>query len=365
MTAPRTRISATGRRSARRTMPDETNDDTRRSQHAGRREDDEREANFGRAEAVLSRLVGTSPQMKDVKKRLRQFAPTDAPMLLLGASGTGKGLAAEVIHDISGRSGPLEPVNCATLSRDLSGAQLFGHARGAFTGAVSSTIGAVGRANRGTLFLDEITDLPREVQPALLTVVEDGLYHPLGSDSMRHSNFRLIAATAGPIEELVVRGEFRGDLYARLRTFTIRLPDLDDRGADIILIAEHLLPGICSRIHREQLQLSPDARAKLLECDWPGNVRDLAGVLMQAAVIAEEDRIDGPTMEQAMTSFYEEGAATGAHGPLSLSEQEENAQRKAIRRALLACDGNKTEAAAMLDISTSKLYRLRKQLGID
>lgn len=364
MTARRTPIGATGRRPARRLMPDYTDDGRPRSQPS-RRRDDAREDDFVRAEEILARIVGRSPLMKDVKERLRQFAPTDVPILLLGASGTGKGLTAGVIHDISGRSGPLEAVNCATLSRELSGTQLFGHARGAFTGAVNSTIGAVGRAHRGTLFLDEITDLPIEIQPVLLTVVEDGLYHPLGVDSARHSDFRLIAATARPIKELVRRGEFRRDLYARLRACTVRLPDLDDRAVDAILIAEHLLPEICRRIQREHLRLSPDARAHLLDCDWPGNVRDLAGVLTQAAVTAEEDGIDGATMERAMKNFYEGGSATGAHGSLSLSEQEANAQRKAIRRALLACDGNKAATAAMLDISTSKLYRLRKELEID
>lgn len=363
---PPTTKRVTGRRPVRRAMPDDdSRDATRHSQLSGRREDDQREAAFIRTEAELDRLVGVSPQMKAVKETLRKFAPTKTPMLLLGASGTGKGLAAEVIHNISGRPGPFEPINCATLSRDLSGAQLFGNTRGGFTGAVNSTTGAVGRAHRGTLFLDEVADLPLKVQPALLTVVEDGRYLPVGADEARRSDFRLIAATARPLGALMQRGQFRDDLYARLSKVHVRLPDLDDRGPDIILIAEHMLPGICRQLDRAQVRLTAEARAHLLSCAWPGNVRDLNSVLMQAVVIADQDRIDGPTMQRALASYYDEDAAEGTEGLLTLSEQEANAQRKAIVRALLACDGSKSRAARILGISTSKLYRLRKQLGID
>jgi DNA-binding NtrC family response regulator len=339
-------------------------DDTRTTHRHQRRKDDEREDRFLRDEDELARLVGSSPQIKAVKEQLRRFAVTDAPMLLLGASGTGKGLVADVIHALSQRSGELEAVNCATLSRDLSGSQLFGHRRGAFTGAVDSMTGAIEKAHSGTLFLDEVTDLPTEVQPALLTVLEDGHYHPLGESQTRHSSFRVVAATARPIDQLAAAGEFRGDLYARLRKCTIRLPDLSDRGTDVILIAEHLLPEICVRIRRERVRLSPGARGRLLDCPWPGNVRDLGSVLMHAAVLAQESVIDPATMDEAIGTYYGQGQSSGAESPLNLREAEANFRRKRVSHALLMCDGNKAAAAEMLGVSPSTLYRWRKELGV-
>jgi len=263
-----------------------------------RRRDDRREDGFRVVEEALERLVGVSPGIRTVKEQLRRFAPTEAPVLLLGSTGTGKGLAADIIHRISGRPGSFEPVNCATLTRDLGVSQLFGHRRGAFTGAVDSAAGAVERADLGTLFLDEVTDLPPEVQPALLTVLEDGRYLPLGESKARQSRFRVVAATAKPIEKMVEEGEFRGDLYARLRTCRIRLPDLADRGADVVLIARSLLPDISARMGRPSLRLSPTACAALLDSEWPGNVRDLASVLIGAVLATDDERIEGESLRK-------------------------------------------------------------------
>lgn len=330
-----------------------------------RRSEDEHDAAVRNTERQLQRLIGTSPQMKRVKEQIRRVAATRIPVLLLGATGTGKGLAAEVIHAVSRRSGDFEAVNGATLSETLNGSELFGHRRGAFTGAVRDSSGAVERAHRGTLFLDEVADLPMRVQPMLLKVLDNGWYRPLGGEKQRRSDFRLITATNRSIRALISDGRFREDLYGRINTCEIRMPDLAERGADVILIAESLLPEISTRYDLRRVVLSPGARGVLLECPWPRNIRDLGSVLLRAVLAAEGDVISGLDMYSAVSDCQGNDRPAVAGGILSLREAEDNARRRSIARALIACDGNKSAAARMLGVSPRHLYRLRKRLELE
>jgi DNA-binding NtrC family response regulator len=237
----------------------------------------------------LPGMVGTSALMQRLAALVRRSARLRVPVLLLGDSGTGKDLVARAVHAASPvAAGPFVAINGATLSGELAGSELFGHRRGAFTGAAASRLGAFRRADGGTLFIDEVASLPHAVQGKLLRVVEDGAVTPVGGDEPRAASVRLVTATCEPLDDLVLRRVFRADLYQRLATCVIRLPPLRERRSDIPALAGHLLAASELGPHA----LAPGALDELQRYAWPGNVRELRNVLLQAAMRTQRGFID-------------------------------------------------------------------------
>ena len=301
-----------------------------------------------------SRLVGESPLMRDVFRLIDRVAPTDKAVLIEGESGTGKELVARAIQEKSLRVGrPFVTVNCAAFPETLVESELFGHEKGAFTGAVSRQSGLFEVADGGTLFIDEIGELPGPLQPKLLRVLEDGSLRRIGSHQERRVNVRIIVATNRDLQHEVESGRFREDLYYRINVMSIKLPPLRERGGDIALLVDHFLGP--------DWEIDPDARMCLLSYDWPGNVRQLMNALDRATVLADDQRItidDLPReIVSASGSELEEGAERPAHDLASI-------ERAHLIDVLRECDGNKAQAARALGIHRRKLYRLLEKHGI-
>jgi len=237
---------------------------------------------------VFGSLIGASPAMRRVFDNINRIAPRDISVLILGDSGTGKELVAREIHSRSARaSGPFVPVNCASIPRELLESSLFGHKRGAFTGAVADRIGDFVQADGGTIFLDEIGDMPVELQAKLLRALQDQRVRPVGAQDFRQVDVRVISATNRDIDALVASGDFRSDLFYRLNVFRIRIPSLAERAADVPLLAEHFLEKHRARMKSSVQRISEPARELLLSHSWPGNVRELEHVIEAALAMAD------------------------------------------------------------------------------
>ena len=308
--------------------------------------------------AGASPLLGESPALLSARERLQRLAAGEMPVLLLGESGTGKELAAREVHRGSARhGGPFVPVNCAALSETLIHSDLFGHSRGAFTGADRDRAGVFESARGGTVFLDEIGDLPLAVQGNLLRVLQEGEVRRLGESLPRKVDARIVAATHRDLSAMVRAGDFRADLFFRLRVATVRLPPLRERGRDVLGLAEAFLacrgPGATGTPAR----LSREAQAKLLAYAWPGNVRELQNVLTVARTLAGEGRI-GP-------EHLELGSAEAAAAPAGdYQAQIERLRRRLIDEALAAARGRPAEAARRLGLTRQTLAYLLRRYGI-
>ncbi|MFN2317906.1 MAG: sigma-54-dependent transcriptional regulator [Gemmatimonadales bacterium] len=315
----------------------------RRTREEGRRAR-ESEAHAYRLEA----LVGRHPLMIDVYKRVGQLAASRVNALIRGETGTGKGMVARAIHYNSpDASHPFIAVNCTALPETLLESELFGHVRGAFTGAVSDRKGRFALAGRGTVFLDEVGDTTPEFQAKLLKVIEDRAYHPVGSERPERTEARVIAATHRDLEAKVEHGVFRQDLYYRLRVVEVTLPPLRERHEDIPLLAAHFLHRVSLELHRPELQLADAALAVLMQHGWTGNVRELENCITRAAVLAT-----GGTIRPENLGLHErEPDATHGFPTLEALEAEH------VARALALADGNRTRAAELLGISKPRLYR--------
>jgi two-component system NtrC family response regulator len=296
----------------------------------------------------VSGMVGESPALRAALARLALLAPGDLPVLILGESGTGKELAARQVHRASARArSPFVAVNCAAFSETLLLSDLFGHARGAFTGADREHRGVFETAHGGTVFLDEIGDLPANAQGMLLRVLQEGEIRRVGESAARRVDARVVAATHRDLAHLVVQGSFRQDLFYRLKVGSIELPPLRDRGEDVLRLADHFLNGSPG--------LSREARARLLAHRWPGNVRELKNVLSVAAALAgggpiEPEHLELPRIESG--------------GRSSFHDQVEAFRRRLVEDALARHEGRFTEAARFLGISKQGLSYLIRQLGL-
>ncbi|HEV8577540.1 MAG TPA: sigma 54-interacting transcriptional regulator [Thermoanaerobaculia bacterium] len=298
-------------------------------------------------------LIGESAVLRAALERIARLAPGDLPVLILGESGTGKELAARQLHRASPRSGgSFVPVNCAALSETLLLSDLFGHARGAFTGADRDRKGVFETAHGGTVFLDEIGDLPLSAQGLLLRVLQEGEIRRLGESEARRVSVRVLAATHRDLVHMVEEGTFRRDLYYRLRVGCIELPPLRDRGEDVLRIADHIL----ARLRRHPpARISREARALLLVHRWPGNVRELENVLAVAAALAGDEAIRPEHLE----------LSAGASAPEApYHQQVDSLRRRLVTGALEEC-GNRAEAARRLGISRQALSYLVRQLGLE
>lgn len=306
-------------------------------------------------------LVGTSPQMMAVKRLIGLAAESDVPVLIQGESGTGKELAAELIHARSPRSEyPLIRVNCAGLTETLLVSELFGHVKGAFTGAYQHRDGRFMAAHRGTIFLDEITSTSLNFQATLLRVVERGEFEPVGQSRPARVDARVISSSNIPVEQALADGTFRDDLFYRLNVISIVMPPLRNRKEDIPALVGYFLKQYKREMKKKIKRLSPAALRRLIQYHWPGNVRELANVLRRALALAPGDVIDLPSI-----SFSHQAPKTAdPEDSLNLKERHWRLERDLVAQALQRSAGVKKEAARMLGIDPRHLSYYLKKHGL-
>jgi sigma-54 dependent transcriptional regulator, flagellar regulatory protein len=322
-------------------------------------------------------IVGESAAIVDALDTIRRVANTDCSILITGETGSGKELFARAAHRASNRRAkPFIPVNCAALPETLIEAELFGHVKGAFTGAMTARAGRFLSAQGGTLFLDEIGDLPLSAQAKLLRVLEERVVCPVGADSDIAIDVRIVAATHRNLEQMVAEGKFRADLYFRLSVVPLHLPALRERGDDFDIIVDLTLIRMCERTGRDLMTLEPSARVAIRAYSWPGNVRELAHKIERAALLARgtqiaEGDLSLPTSQTPIRVVRSVITAEGS-GPipkqdvlddstLDLRSALEAVERTMIDRALSKANGNRTEAAALLGLNrTTLVEKLRK-----
>lgn len=298
------------------------------AENARLREELERERDYLREEVNVAmnfgRIIGTSPALQQMLKRVEAVAETPASVLLQGESGVGKELVAHAIHTQSARAdGPLVKVNCASIPKELFESEFFGHVKGAFTGAHRDRIGRFQLADGGTIFLDEVSEIPLELQSKLLRVLQESEFERVGDDVTRTVDVRVIAATNRDLEKLIVDGEFREDLFYRLSVFPVEVPPLRDRGEDIIQLAQHFLDRACKDFGRPVMTLTRAQANSLYEYDWPGNVRELKNVIERAVILSPGNvlRLD-LSMPKVENTSQGVKVATEPRGERILTEKE-------------------------------------------
>lgn len=324
---------------------------------------------------VSEGLVGRSAAFRDMLELATRVGPSSASVLLLGESGTGKELVARAVHKASQRAkSPLVVVECASLNETLFESELFGHERGAFTGANSAKSGLVEAASGGTLFLDEVGDIPLSMQVKLLRLLESGTYRRVGSTELRRCDIRVVAATHRDLQAMIASGQFREDLYYRLSTFPIGLPPLRERAEDIPLLAHTLLTRVA---HGRTLLLSPLALERLVAHPFPGNIRELRNVLERASLLCDGDVVERHHIERALSTDARSARCTHSSPSVMLSPDiqtpqtghDESRSLREVEHQLLMDhlkhhQGSRAELAAKLGISTRSLYRKLKLIGM-
>jgi DNA-binding NtrC family response regulator len=307
-------------------------------------------------------FIGTSGSAARIVEIVGRIAPLDSTVLVTGESGVGKGLVARMIHNAGARSGrPFVTVSCTALPRELVEAELFGHEKGAFTGAHEKRPGRLEIADGGSLFLDEVGDMPLDLQPKLLTFLQDRAFQRIGSNKTIAVDVRIIAATNQNLKQLCQEKRFREDLYYRLNVLPIEIPPLRDRRDDIVAIAEHVL-GRLSQRRNKTFVLADDARQALVEYAWPGNVRELENVLQRTTAFCSNTKIGRHDLP---ADLWEPLAATNGVQRESLAGMPlRDVERLAILQTLEACKGNRAEAARRLGISKKGIYIKMRRLGL-
>ena len=309
-------------------------------------------------------VVGRDPRMIEIYKMIGVLSRNRTTVLVRGETGTGKEVVARAIHDHSLHSAePFIAVNCTALTDTLLESELFGHVRGAFTGAVGGKKGYFELAGRGTIFLDEIGDTSPDFQAKLLRVLQERQFYPVGGEQPKQTEARVVAATHQPMEELVSEGGFREDLYFRLRVVEIEVPNLRDRKDDIPLLGKHLLTRIRDETGSDVRRISESALQELVAYEWPGNVRELQNALTRAAVVARGPVVGPEHLALGLSGSGGEPmaeAVSGPEGDMSL----DGAIERQVRGVLEVADGNKTEAAGLLGISRSRLARYVERFGL-
>ncbi len=308
-------------------------------------------------------VVGSSPAWRNVLFHVGRVASSDTTVLVTGESGTGKEVVARLIHHGSPRSSrPLVAINCAALPEQLLESELFGHERGAFTGAIATKIGRIEQAAGGTLFLDEIAEMSPAVQSKFLRVLEEREFQRLGATRVVRADVRVIAATNRDLAEAISRGEFREDLFYRLNVFQIRIPPLRERSGDILPLAESFLDALRRKTGRPAAGISKDGRTWLLEYDWPGNVRELRNAMERAILLCDGGLITREHLPSANARLAAHRATTNGNGQSEKSLLPPNGvdlaavDRDLVEKALQQARGNKTKAARLLGLTRSQLY---------
>jgi two-component system response regulator AtoC len=322
------------------------------------------------AQRGLADMVGVSPVMKEMFAHVRAVAASRAPVMILGETGTGKEHVARAVHSTSDRADALfVPINCAAIPLELLESELFGHSRGAFTGALEHRIGKFELASGGTLFLDEIGDMPMPLQAKLLRVLEEGIVERVGSNRQIRVDVRVLSATHRNLGDAVAGKTFREDLFYRLNVLQVKVPPLRDRGTDIALLAAHFLVEAAGRIGRKPLTLERDAMELLEAYPWPGNVRELRNVCERLTVRCPGDRADEELVAHLLDLPEAVAASAAAKGPQpsTLAAIVAQAEAEAIRNALARSGDNKAKAARLLGVSERNLwYKIKRhRIGAD
>lgn len=317
-------------------------------------EQENRELIKSQNESPLQSLVTASPEMFEVCRISEKVAPTDATLLLQGESGTGKEILARAIHKLSPRNNkPFVAINCAAIPDTLLESELFGYEKGAFTGAIKQTIGKIESANGGSLFLDEIGDLPMALQAKLLRFLQERVIERLGGHKEIPVDVRVICATHCDLDEMIVAGNFRDDLYYRLSEIKIQLPPLRDRSGDAILLARTFLEQYSGQTGNRVRGFTNEALSAIENYSWPGNIRELQNKVKRAVIMSETSLISPIELEL--------GVLKPKKLPLNLREVREQAERETISRAINYTDGNISDAAELLGVSRPTLYDLIKK----
>lgn len=307
---------------------------------------------------VLGRMITGAPEMIKVARTIERVARTSVSVMLLGASGTGKELLAKGLHEASDRaSGPFVAINCAAIPENLLESELFGHEKGAFTGAVKTTEGKIESADGGTLFLDEVGDIPLPLQVKLLRFLQERTIERVGGRRAIAVNTRIVCATHQDVESMITAGLFREDLFYRLAEIVIRIPGLAERHGDPVLLAKALLKRFAAEMNPAVTGFSPDALAAIDAHDWPGNVRELENRVKRAVIMADGKLVNAGDLDFG-TGDEEDGDV------LNLKAAREAADRRVIRHALARSEGNISSTAKMLGISRPTLYDLLKQYDL-
>ncbi|MCX7722378.1 MAG: sigma-54 dependent transcriptional regulator [Verrucomicrobiae bacterium] len=311
----------------------------------------------------LDQIIGETPKMRELRQLIQTVAPTDARVLILGESGTGKELVAGALHYHSNRRhANYVKINCAAIPDTLLESELFGHEKGAFTGAVKQKPGRVEEADGGTIFLDEIADMSKPLQAKLLRFLEDGTFTRVGGTQELRVNVRVIAATNRDIIRAIQEGQFREDLFHRLNVVQIHLPPLRERGQDILLLAEHFLKFYAETLRKRIKGFTPAAKQKLLAHTWPGNVRELRNVIERALILETTDQIQASSLPDFhIESRLRQAAHEGLVGTKPLEEALADFERSLITSALEQAGYSLTKAAELLKISRHALrYRMQR-----
>jgi DNA-binding NtrC family response regulator len=324
--------------------------------------------------ASQNHAVFASQTMVTLLSTAKRAAATDVSVLITGESGSGKEVLARYLHGLSRRSaGRFVPVNCPAIQKELFDSQLFGHRKGAFTGAVESFDGIIHGAAGGTLFLDEIGELPLDVQPKLLRFLDSHEIHTLGETHPKQVDVRVIAATNVDLEQLIADGRFRRDLFYRLSVFSLHVPPLRDRRDDVKALVEKFFRDLQLRLDRPSTTLSPTTMALLCLYDWPGNVRQLSSEIHRLVALSEDGEEIGPDLLSPQIFAKQAASAKGdrpssdaqqPHAQQALRHLVDDAERTAVEQALADAGGSQTEAARRLGLSRKGLYLKRLRLGI-
>ena len=334
---------------------------------------------------AFSGLIGSGAAMQTVYRLTRRVAQSNASVLLLGETGTGKELIANAIHRLSSRaSGPFVRVNCGALAENLLESELFGHVRGAFTGAISNRIGRFEAAHTGTVFLDEVNSTTPKLQIKLLRVLQEHEFERVGDTQTIHVDTRVVAASNRDLLDEIEAGRFREDLYYRLNVVTIYVPPLRERREDLCELADHFVRLYCQQNGRKTLQLDAETLQRLRQYDWPGNVRELQNYIERAVVLAPSERITSDLlpetvlgkkpprlgmisdMETLAARLVEQGIARADPKSGSLyADVVDRTERELIAQVMAACEGVQIKAAAKLGINRNTLHKKLKQYGLE
>ena len=324
-----------------------------------RLEAENRQLADARGGEALPGFITTHPELLRLCDEVRQLATTDITVLLTGESGTGKEVVAQALHDLSPRrKGPMVAVNCAAIPETLLESELFGHEKGAFTGAIKTTIGKVEQADGGTFFLDEVGDMPVSLQAKLLRFLQERVVERIGGRRAIPVDVRIVAATNQDLHELIAAGRFREDFYYRLSESDFYLPPLRERPEDAVLIAHRLVRLYADELKRPARSFAGDALAAILAHHWPGNVRELQNTIKRAVASSKEANLSLTDLRLALPE-------DAAEDPIELKVVRMAAEGRALRRAQALANGNRSEMARLLGVSRPTLYQLLKQHAMD
>jgi transcriptional regulator with GAF, ATPase, and Fis domain len=308
----------------------------------------------------FEQIIGNSSALEAVLEQVERVAPTDSTVIIQGETGTGKELIAHAIHNLSSRCGrPFVRLNCAAIPLDLLESELFGHEKGAFTGAIAQKIGRFELADKGTLFLDEIGDIPPALQPKLLRVLQEQEFERLGSTRTHQVDVRLVAATNRDLEEMVNHGQFRSDLYYRLNVFPVQLPPLRERREDIPALVSHFVERFGQRMGREIDNIPPETMSALSSYQWPGNIRELQNLIERAVILSNDGVLPNPLPPSGIRGI----AIVPAAPVTTLKDSERTLIRRTLEEVRWVIGGPKG-AAAKLGLKRTTLIHKMQKLGI-